>query len=99
MALTYMLCNHVLCDVKEHVNGFCKLHDDIISACLDASEIIPETGMTSKKIPGASHTASVKSSSQPSRGGIVSIDGASHTVGSLASQNQTLRAGVLVNLG
>ena len=31
--------NNVLCDVKEHVNDICKLHDDIIS---DASEIIPK---------------------------------------------------------
>ena len=45
-------CNNVLCEINEHVNCICKLHDDIISACLDASEIIPETGKKSLKIPG-----------------------------------------------
>ena len=33
----------VLCEVKEHVNGICKLNDDIIS-CLDASQLITGTG-------------------------------------------------------
>ena len=43
-----LLCNKVLCDVKDHVIGMCILHDDIISVCLDASDIIPETGKTKK---------------------------------------------------
>ena len=52
MPYELLQCNNVLCEIKGHVNGICKLHDDIISACLYASEIIPETGKKSNKIPG-----------------------------------------------
>ena len=51
MPYELLQCNTVLCDVKEHVNCICKLHDAIISACLDASEIIPDTDLKSNKIP------------------------------------------------
>ena len=47
----WLLCHNVLCDVKDRVIGMYILHDGIISACLDASNIIHETGKTIK-IPG-----------------------------------------------
>ena len=49
MPYDLLQCNKVLCEIKGHVNCICKLHDDIISACLDASEIIPETGKKIKQ--------------------------------------------------
>ena len=52
MPYKLLQCNNVLCEIKEHVNCISKLHDDIISACLDASEIIPETEKKSNKLPG-----------------------------------------------
>ena len=32
MPYELLQCNNVLCEIKGHVNGICKLHDDIISA-------------------------------------------------------------------
>ena len=52
MPYELLQCNNVLCEIKGHVNCICKLHDDSISACLYASEIIPKTGKISNNIPG-----------------------------------------------
>ena len=52
MPYELLQCNNVLCEIKGHVICICKLHDAIISACLYASEIIPETGKKSNNIPG-----------------------------------------------
>ena len=45
MAYELLQCNNEVCHVKEHVNGICKLHDYIVSICLDASEIRVLAGM------------------------------------------------------
>ena len=52
MPYELLQCNNALCKIKVHVNCISKLRDDIISAGLDASEIIPEPGKISNKIPG-----------------------------------------------
>ena len=52
MPYELLQCNNVLCEIKGHVNCIYKLHDDIISACLYASDIIHETGKQSNIIPG-----------------------------------------------
>ena len=35
MLYELLQCNHVVCEIKEHVNCISKLHDDIISAKRD----------------------------------------------------------------
>ena len=37
MPYELLQCNNVLCEIKAHVNCISKLHDDIISACVDGS--------------------------------------------------------------
>ena len=45
-------CTNVLCSDNDHVTSIQKLHDDIISACIDASENIPTTRKNNKNVPG-----------------------------------------------
>ena len=45
-------CTSMLCDSSKHALDIQQLHDDIISACIDASEDIPSTGKSSKNVPG-----------------------------------------------
>ena len=45
-------CTSMLCDNSKHALDIQQLHDDIISACIDASEDIPSTGKSSKNVPG-----------------------------------------------
>ena len=45
-------CTSMLCDNSKHALDIHQLHDDIISACIDASEDIPSTGKSSKNLPG-----------------------------------------------
>ena len=47
-----MNCTNVLCSDNDHVTSIQKLHDDIISACIDASENIPTTRKNNKNVPG-----------------------------------------------
>ena len=45
-------CTNVLCNGNDHVTSIQKLHDDIISACIDASENIPTTRKNNKNVTG-----------------------------------------------
>ena len=45
-------CTSMLCDNSKHALATQQLHDDIISACIDASEDIPSTGKGNKNLPG-----------------------------------------------
>ena len=45
-------CTSMLCDSSKHALDIQQLHDDIISACINASEDIPSTGKSSKNVPG-----------------------------------------------
>ena len=42
-------CVDVLCNNNDHSDNIEKLHDDIISASIKASEFIPMTGQCKKK--------------------------------------------------
>ena len=42
----------IICSHNDHVTSIQKLHDDIISACIDASENIPTTRKNNKNVPG-----------------------------------------------
>ena len=50
--MAYELLQVIMYESKEYVNCICNLHYDIISACLNASEIINKTGKKSNTIPG-----------------------------------------------
>ena len=45
-------CTNVLCSDNDHVTSIKKLHDDIISASIDASENIPTTRKNNKNVLG-----------------------------------------------
>ena len=45
-------CTSMLCDNSKHALDIQQLHDDIISACIDASEDIPSTRKNIKIVPG-----------------------------------------------
>ena len=45
-------CENVLCNNNDHANLIQQMHDDIISACIDASENIPSTRNNNNKLPG-----------------------------------------------
>ena len=45
-------CTSMLCDNSNHALNIQQLHDDIISACIDASEDIPSTRKNNKIVPG-----------------------------------------------
>ena len=45
-------CTSMLCDNSKHALDIQQLHDDIISACIDASEDIPSTKENNKIVPG-----------------------------------------------
>ena len=45
-------CEKVLCNNNDHANLIQQMHDDIISACIDASDNIPSTRNNNNKLPG-----------------------------------------------
>ena len=45
-------CTSMLCENSKHALDIQQLHDDIISACIDASEDTPSNGKSSKNVPG-----------------------------------------------
>ena len=54
-------CKGMLCKCITHVNSIQKLHDDIISAFIDASQVIPsKSKRNSKTIPGWDSSVSYK---------------------------------------
>ena len=38
-----MHCNYMLCDDDNHIHDIMHMHDDLISACITASNVIPDT--------------------------------------------------------
>ena len=44
-------CENVLCNNNDHANLIQQMHDDIISACIDASDNIPSTRNNNNKLP------------------------------------------------
>ena len=54
-------CKDMLCKCITQVNSIQKLHDDIVSACIDASQVTHSTSKkTSKTIPGWDSSVSYK---------------------------------------
>ena len=45
-------CENVLCNNNDHAILIRQIHDDIISACIDASDNIPSTRNNNNKLPG-----------------------------------------------
>ena len=45
-------CENVLCNNNDHANLIQQMHDDLISACIDASDNIPSTRNKNNKLPG-----------------------------------------------
>ena len=45
-------CTSMFCEFSKHASEIQQLHDDIISACIDASEGIPSTRKRNKNVPG-----------------------------------------------
>ena len=45
-------CTNVFCNNNEHAASIQQMHDDIISACIDASDNIPITKKNRKNLPG-----------------------------------------------
>ena len=46
-----IICTNVLCKNNSHIDSIQKLHDDLISASICASDCIPNTGQSKRKIP------------------------------------------------
>ena len=56
-----LYCRNMSCQCDTHVNDIHRLHDDIISSIMEASEVIPSTTTkTSKNIPGWDTSVSYK---------------------------------------
>ena len=53
-----IICTNVLCTNNSHIDSIQKLHDDLISASICASDCIPNTGQSKRKIPGWDITVS-----------------------------------------
>ena len=47
-----MHCNYMLCDDDDHIQDIMHMHDDLISACITASSVIPDTKQKTHQIPG-----------------------------------------------
>ena len=60
-------CTSMLCEISKHATDIQQLHDDIISACIDASEGIPSTRKSNKNVPVAylNHTCICKQCNTP----------------------------------
>ena len=53
-----IICTDVLCTNNSHIDSIQKLHDDLISASICASDCIPNTGQSKRKMPGWDITVS-----------------------------------------
>ena len=42
----------MLCDDDDHIQDIMHMHDDLISACITASSVIPDTKQKTHQIPG-----------------------------------------------
>ena len=47
-----IICTNVLCTNSSHIDSIQKLHDDLISASICASDCIPSTGQSKRNILG-----------------------------------------------